>query len=719
MKKIDIVPHSACTGCSACYNICPPRAIHMAEESNGFAYPQIDSTCIDCGLCAKICPALSEHKKEADKEVKSYAVWANDELREIAGSGGVFPCLAEYIAEQGGVVYGAAFDEDFRGVSHIAVEKKEELVKTYKSKYLQSKIGEIYQDVKKKAEANIPILFSGTPCQVAGLKAYLNGKQYEYLYTVDILCHGTPSPMAYQKFLDEVCPDKEIKKVDFRDKKYGWGKLLAIEFTDGTIHYDYHNGHFFNAFLPGLSMMEACFHCKYANSNRVGDITLGDFWGVSQFKARWDDKRGTSLVLCNSPKGKELFGKIFSKIRCMEEVPLKTVLDISEKANGAIIRPTWEPENHQCFFKHLAKGDSFSKSLRYAEKAIMDVGILGWWIETPYSNYGSTLTSYALYRYLSDEGYSVTVVSPPDFDRKDAGKFNLENRYRMTAKYSPERMHELNQYIDTFIVGSDVLWYYEAFISSGYTFLLDFVDDTKKKISYSTSFGNTETFFPESEIGKAGSLMQRFDRVAVREFEGVEVCKNKFNVEATQVLDPVFLTDSRHWAEFARRAYRKTEGKFLFAYMLDPTPEKAEALQNLARKKNLRLVSVTDKQFNPEEKVNILRNYGILEKATIYELIYHMKNAEFIVTDSYHGLCFSLVFRRNYIVLVNRQRGGSRFDTLAELFDIGGRFAESVKEVMENTNLHEPVDYSVLSSDIERETERCKKWLLEAIEMKK
>ena len=349
----------------------------------------------------------------------------------------------------------------------------------------------------------------------------------------------------------------------------------------------------------------------------------------------------------------------------------------------------------------------------------MDIGLVGWWNETPRSNYGSNLTNYALYRYLSDEGYSVAFISPPNFDRQHAGAFCQENGYRMTAKYDAEHMSENNKYIDTFIVGSDVLWYYNAMIRTGYMHLLDFVDDDHRKIAYSTSFGNTSSFFPKQEMPRVYELMNRFDHVAVREFEAVDICKNRFDVEATQVLDPVFLTDDSNWAALADRAERKTEGPFLFAYMLDPTDEKAQQLILLARKKNLRLVSITDKQFNPEEKTRCLQSCGILENASIYEIVYHLRNAEFIVTDSYHGFCFSLVFRRNFMVLVNNNRGSSRFETLGRLLGVENRFTDYVSDISWNEALQGPVDYSELGGRIERETERCKRWLINAIESRR
>lgn len=719
MENVSILEKSKCTGCALCMNICPFNAIEMKPDEEGFLRPFINDKCTHCGLCAKKCPALSK-QLNLNKEYKCFAVWGKEKFRNQGSSGGVFPILAEYVASNGGIVYGASFDETYQKVALTKITKPKELNKLYKSKYVQSEVGLIYQDVKHNLDNGKFVLFSGCPCQVDALKSYL-GKDYENLLTIDILCHGTPSPLAYKKFLEEVSNNdlKNISSVDFRDKKYGWGKLIKITNKDNSIHYDYYNEPFLRTFTSGLINRPSCYQCPYSNQKRSADITLGDFWGISEIEPEFNDNQGTSLVLINTKKGENLFNlnkKLYDKVK---EIDIKTMLELSNRKNGALSPRNYINKMHKCFFKHL-KTNSFSKSVRYAEKAIMDIGIVGWWIQTSRSNYGSTLTDFALYQYLGELGLSVAFISPPNFDRNNAGEFNKRYDYRMTMKYSPEQMVENNKYFDSYIVASDTLWYYDAMINQGYNFLLDFADDDKRKISYATSFGNTKRFFPDSEIPYAKFLMNKFDHVSVREFEGVDICKNVFEVDATQVMDPVFLCNQSNWEMLANNAERKTSGKFLFSYILDPTPDKATELQKLAKKLKLKLVTVTDRQNKAEERENILKDCGIISKATIEEVVYHLKNASFVVTDSFHGYCFSLIFNKPFVVLINRIRGASRFDTLSSITNTKNQMFESFKE-FENIKPEEllNLNYSNINELIHVAVNDSKIWLNNALFSKK
>lgn len=716
--SISILEKNLCVGCGLCDNVCNFGAIDMTVDQEGFYRPEVNDNCVECGLCEKKCPSL-KFQKEGNREIgyktkKYYAAWAIENYRNEGGSGGIFPLLSSNFILNGGVVYGSSFSEGCKEVYVRRVANLEELPSLFKSKYVQSKVGNAFRLVREDLENNKKVLYVGTPCQVDALYSFL-GKNYNNLYTIDILCHGVPSPFAYQKFLEEISDGNNVLNVDFRDKTYGWGKLIKVEFSNGKSVFHHWNQEYLRAFSNGLSVRESCFKCNYSQLNRVGDVTIGDFWGVKSLAEDLDDNKGTSIVAINTDKGSELVELIKNELKELREMPYEEVVKQQSRANAAISRPMPRPKMRDCFFKHLKRGDSFSRSVRYAEKQIMDVGILGWWNETPTSNYGSTLTDFALYRYLEEQGLSVAFVSPPDFDREDAGEFCKINEYRMTTKYKEEDMKENNKYFDSYVVASDVLWYYDAFIPTGFMFMLDFASDDKKKISYATSFGNYNGFFPENEILNARYYLHKFDAIGVREYEAVDICKDRFDVKATQVMDPVFLCDKKNWERLEDRAITKTTGDYIFAYLLDPNEEKIKYLKQLANHNGCKLCCMTDRQVNRLEKEKMLNECGIIENGSIDELIYHIKNAKYMVTDSFHGLCFSVIFNTPFSCLVNLQRGASRFKTLCDIAGIESRMIYSSEKMNINNGIPFTMDFNDVNRKVDEAIKRSKEWFDNAL----
>ena len=713
METIEKLDKNLCTGCGACYNICPVNAILMEKNKEGFLEPVIDkSKCIKCGLCFKVCPQLNNIELNETRSV--FAIKGENIIRENSSSGGVFGTIAKWALSQNGYVFGAAFTKDFSKVIHVKCSNENSLKEILKSKYLQSEINKIYQDVKNTLEnTSAPVVFSGCPCQVAALKKYLN-KNYKNLLTIDILCHGVVSPSAYQKFIKDFFGDVDstIVNVDFRSKKLGWStKNLLVQAEDGTTRISKGNEDYFKAFLWGYSQRKVCFSCKYASKERVGDITLGDFWGIDNILPEINDKKGISLVLCNTDLGLKAIKQIQSKFSKIVELDYEKMFNAVKDINWALYKPGIMPENRDVFFYRLSRGDSFSQALKYASYPKYDVGIFGWWFEDNWTNYGSTLTYYALMEYVSSLGLSVCMITSPFHKKENASNFIKKHGYVMSNTYKFEDFKKHNENIDTFLIGSDQLWFYDCYKSWGHSLFLDFVDEDKKKISYSTSFGHKDPKIPDSEIPILKKFLNRFDAVSSRENDGVEILNNKFNIDSVQVLDPVFICDYKNWESIAFDAERKTTGDFIFAYILDPNEEKNSALGYLSKKLNMPVVSITDKQYKNNEKVEILRNYGVLEKATIEELIYHLMNAKYVLTDSYHGLCFSLIFKKNFATIINPKRGTSRFETLATLFDIGDRLITNPNFVKKNENLLKRPEYNVIEPKILKEIERSKAWL--------
>lgn len=348
-----VVLSGKCTGCHACYSICPHGCITMKPDRGGYLHPCIDrNLCVKCNLCSVVCPANSKTDftgKEEKTEAWAFQHKDNDVLRD-SSSGGAFSAIAEYVLRRSGKVYGAAFDADFRKVRHIGVEKIEDLYKIRGSKYVQSEIGNIFTEIKRSLKEGRYILFTGTPCQVAGLNEFLQCN-YENLITVDILCHGVPSPRMWEKYVDyrEKIDGENVVNLSFRDKRLGWRKYsVKFQYANGEYVKRATEDAYFKGFLRDVYLRMSCYSCKYKSLNRASDFTIGDFWGIESFQLEKDDK-GISLILIHSDKGKKLFEEI-SKLGWSKPIP-----EITKIQNGGLNCTAFYNYQRRGLMKHMEK----------------------------------------------------------------------------------------------------------------------------------------------------------------------------------------------------------------------------------------------------------------------------------------------------------------------------------------------------------------------------
>lgn len=304
-----------CSGCMACLNICPEDCISSEIDEEGFYQPIIDEQrCIKCGKCTASCPVLHDTVKKANDTPIVYAAWNKDEdVLKISSSGGVFGVFAKHILENGGVVFGAAYNEDL-SVKHIVAYSLDDLKHLHGSKYVQSEIGEIFRCVKSALDKNRYVLFTGTPCQVAGLYGFLGQDNFENLFTCDLVCHGVPSPGVFKSYINYLDnrENKRLKSIKMRTKRRGWNSVFDMEYVfDNDKEIELKNAFkdpYMNGFLYDLYLRKSCYDCQYAKTTRESDITIADFWGIGNDKPfNHPTKQGVSLVLLNSNKGQELF----------------------------------------------------------------------------------------------------------------------------------------------------------------------------------------------------------------------------------------------------------------------------------------------------------------------------------------------------------------------------------------------------------------------------
>ena len=363
-----------CCGCGICMTVCPKHAIQMNKDEMGFVYPEIKrDVCVDCGLCQKKC-CFSKRKNQGIGECGSDCYAAcniNREELSKSTSGGVFSAIAHAFLENGGVVVGVCMNLDSGKVHvyHAVIESPYELAELQGSKYVQSNLWECMDALDDKLKHGKKVLFSGTPCQVDAVK----GKYKEYLesqlYTIDIICHGVPSQMFFEDFINNYQKetDLKIKKIVFRDKKYGWGLSGQLIASNENVKFAPNEFSYYKYFLDGETYRDSCYACPYACPERIGDITIGDYWGVKAYDPQllvenggaFDLEQGVSCLIVNNARGEELLKKFGINVQ-KEPIELQHVMKINAQLR--------EPAKHtalrnKIFLRYSKYGYSAVESL--------------------------------------------------------------------------------------------------------------------------------------------------------------------------------------------------------------------------------------------------------------------------------------------------------------------------------------------------------------------
>lgn len=342
-----------CCGCTACKEVCPKNAISWIIDDCGFSFPEVNpDKCIECGVCEKVCPMLHANKVLPDITGESFAA-VNKDIPELkaSSSGGIFSVIARHVLDKGGIVYGAAFDEKMQ-LSHIGIERYDCLSRLQGSKYLQSQNGNVYSEIRKVLNEGRLVYYVGTGCQVAGLKLFLR-KEYPNLVTSDILCHGVPPQKVFDaviEYLQKNYNGKVIRYL-FRDKSvWGWSCSSSSNIKKGSnlryVGFDQVQDGYFNAFIKAENYRESCYVCPYARSQRSGDITLADFWGVEKYLQIPKVRSGVSAILINTDKGQDMLLHIKNKINLYN-----ANLDDIRLINKTLEAPTPRPSERDDFFK--------------------------------------------------------------------------------------------------------------------------------------------------------------------------------------------------------------------------------------------------------------------------------------------------------------------------------------------------------------------------------
>lgn len=348
---IKILEKHNCCGCGACAQICPKQCVSIEADNEGFLYPKVDeSKCIDCGLCEKTCPILNPTEAKPSLKQSFAFINCDETIRYNSSSGGVFSAIAEIVIRRGGKVFGAKYDDDFN-VIHGFIDKEEDLEKFRGSKYTQSAINQSFVECKRLLDSGVEVLFTGTPCQIGGLKSFLR-KEYDNLITTDLICHGVPSPLLWRKYVEyrEKQGGAKVTRTSFRRKNDGWKKYSMWFAFANHIEYcqNVTKDPYLRLFLKNICLRPSCYDCKFKIIDRVSDITMADFWGIQNEYPELDDDKGVSFVIVHSDKGKALFDSVKNCLK--ESVPLEAGL----KYNPSMVSSVAIPKSRVQFFKDLS-----------------------------------------------------------------------------------------------------------------------------------------------------------------------------------------------------------------------------------------------------------------------------------------------------------------------------------------------------------------------------
>lgn len=707
MTATQICEKQLCSACGVCKNICPVNAIEMSEDEYGFLYPSINpDICISCGLCEKNCPNNLKAEKYAPKETLALQS-KNFKLSSKSASGGFFAQLAEYVLSVNGVIFGCTIKNKNTTfiIKHICIDNVKELYKLQGSKYVQSDIGSIYQQVKKILDNGTLVLFSGTPCQNAGLKNFLQ-KDYQNLICVDLSCTGVPSSKMFNDYIEFLNKkfNITISNFEFRNKeKLGWncGSILIKDSKNKEKIILNNLSSYTSLFINKHIVRESCIKCQYNGLLRVSDFTLGDCWGIEteypqllhQHGGNLETGKGISLVLINTEKGIFYFQKIKSNL-IYYKININKIL----KYNGPLNEPPQiekrnmqyleEYKNHG--YKALAKlfkkksgykyyyhrfcprviKKIFTTIKNHKKNTSSKVAIMCCYY---WPNYGSILTAYALRKTILDLGYSAEYINLQKAE-KYGKPFNKKYGKLTKRCVNFKDLKKLNKHYNTFILGSDYQLYYERGRYTIYRNLFNFADKTKKKIIISGSFGNKNFNAPEKDIENIKQHFQSLDYVSVRENSGKNICENLFNTYADWITDPIFFLNKENYYELFKNVKENYSNKIL-EYVLYNNNETRNLIDFISRKYNKEITKFYGNQNTQKNKIT--------KDMSVENWLKSIAESDIIITDSFHCLCFAIMFDKPFILLYN-ENGKTRFDSLNKLFKINIPSYKNLSEFLES-----------------------------------
>lgn len=594
--------------------------------------------------------------------VKTYlAINRDKDILQKSSSGGVFYSLAKYILDNNGIVFGAAWNKDWL-VDMKYADNLEDLPQLMKSKYVKADIKKTYQECKQFLDQGKLVLYSGTPCQIVALKAYLK-QEYSNLITVCVCCHGTMPVSIWKDYLESIRRESKIISIDFRSKENtSWENYnIVIKYADGYTSVENHNNNkYFKAFLSDKYLNKSCYDCVCKRTNNYpSDFILGDYWGVNYAYPTIESNQGVSFIVCNTDKSYSI----------MEE--LKNQLDL--------LPSSWDDVYKRNGGLHCASNKNISEYNKniFSKK----VGIVTLHLN---KNIGGCLQAYALQKTISKLGYDSDVITWDD-------KNNPQSHLDFVNKNIKVRMLDCNTKhstikesdYDIFVVGSDQIWRRQFDIGDHgqnyikYPFLEFTKGWNKVRFSYAASVGvcGDRWEYTDQDNNKLSSILTNYNGISVRESKSVDDFKLKLNIDAKWNVDPTMLLSREDYLQLADKDNKSVQ---IFTYILDKTESKSNIISNVASTLHMSTSASSN-------------NVG--------DWLAHFRDCNLVITDSFHGCIFSIIFNKPFLYFKNKFRGLDRFNTLEEKFNISNRCIEDNFVWNSNFLLNPNIDYSAYIQD--------------------
>lgn len=714
MKSIDMFLDNynkwdSCLGCASCQNVCVFNAIEMVVDPiNGYMPQVINDKCVKCGRCISACP-IHDDNSNLDLPVEGYAAIADDTIRMKSSSGGAFSAIAEMILEDGGVVYGVSWNDRLVAV-HTRITEEEELEKLRYSKYVQSNTSEIFRKVKRDLCENNTVLFTGTPCQIAGLRKYIEAEKLndEKLYLVDLVCGDAPSPALWEMYLQERYKDGIPYGYRFRDKVHGWKCISNCAQTSQDSYTNIVEDYYYKAFLENMMFRPVCETCKYRKV-KPGDITIGDFWKVGKYRPSINAESGVSAVLVNTEKGHKLLEKTKKNFALLEAVEVEKLMD-----GGGFRNLADEGTSH---FRHWIRkgGETLKSAYEAGRDRRYDIGLVGEWCN---HNYGSHLTYHALKKTLEKMGRSVLLIGPPVTWWKHSKNIFGDERFRALPDIEDAAYLSLDEYdyeylnsrCSMFCVGADTTFNEFQFFDKKKYAGLAWTDSQKGRIIYGGSFGTYDFNASKEKIEYLKYCFNRFDKISFRERAGVELAEKVFDVQSDYVLDPVFLLSDEEWRQHESRPSEIGDKAFGIVFFYEDNGHDSETesfLEKLKEKYNCDFYYVTREDSSKKNAISNVK---------IEELIWLIDHAEIVLTNSFHVTAMSIIFNKLFYAIHRVAQLPTRIPDILTTCDLKDRMIIDYRYNEVELGNETAIDYERVNRVVQQYINNSKEWLAGAVE---